>query len=583
MQFEEILARCLEALERGETIDQCLARYPEHGSELEPLLRLAVAVRSAPRPRLSTDAYTKGRAALKAQASYQQSLQAPFQHRPQNQPPPSTKRPVRRVRQSAVAGTRLPRVQPPGLVLFLHRATGLFVSLMVLLCLVTLLRNIAISVPGSALYTTKRLGETVQGALLIAAGEPAAWYAHQTETRLRELLYLANQGQPINPELTAAIEAGVQAALAASAALPAAEHRQFLLAWTENLETLGASVAATSPATLTLRKTIATVQAASEVTVAPTAVPATSTSSPTVSATLTATPEPVNTAVPLSTTSLATATSLPAIDNAENGFILLPVTATDTPPSLSLPTEPIAFETSQVLGTIEVRMPEEATAEDKHEADDAQDNTTEEQPTPAAPPEATSSFGTAPVSDFSIATATDVVQQAETNHITKTVQQTATVEVLTPTAEETNTPILTAVTGTPDATEQPLETPILSLPTATEQDSPVTSTPTPQPTRTPTPMRTPTPGRTPTPANTPKETEATPTHAAPTDSPTAQRTPTKEPKKTVEPTEPIETPEATETPEVEDPEPTRAEPTLQPVASPMSTATPESTKSPGKK
>jgi hypothetical protein len=569
MQLEEILARCLEALERGETIDQCLARYPEHGSDLEPLLRLAVTVRSAPRPRLSTDAYTRGRAALKAQASYQQSLQAPFQHKPLGQPPLPTKRPVRRVRRSAVAGTRLSRVQPPKPVLFLHRATGFFVSLMVLLCLVTLLRNIAISLPGSSFYATKRLGETVQGALMIAAGEPAAWYAHQTEARLRELFYLANQGQPINPELTAAIEAGVQATLAASAALPAAERSQFLLTWTDNLETLGASTAAESPATLTLRKMIATVQAASEVTVAPAAVPATSTPSPTVMATLAATPEPIKTALPLPTTLVVTVMPSSAIDNATDGFVPLPATGIATPSSISLPTVPVAFETSQVSGSIEVRMPEEATVADTNEADDAQDNSTEEQPTLAAPPEATSSFGTAPVNDFGVATATDAVQESETSHITKTVQQQATPEELTPTAEATNSPVLTNVTRTPEATEPPLETPILSSPTPTAQESQATSTPTPQPTKTPMPI------------NTPKETEATPTHAAPTDSPTAQRTPTKEPEKTVEPTD---TPQATETPEVEGmSEPTRGESTLQPVASPLSASTPEGTKSPGKR
>lgn len=585
MQFEEILARCLEALDRGETIDQCLARYPAQGSELEPLLRLAVAVRSAPRPRLSTDAYTKGRAALHAQAHYQQSLQAPFQNAQahQNQPPLSARRAARRVPPTAIARSRIPHVQTPGPALFLHRATGLFVSLMVLLCVVTLLRNVAISLPGSSLYSTKRLAETVQGALLIAAGEPAAWYAHQTETRLRELFYLTNQGQPVTPDLMAAVDASVQATLAASAALPADQRSQFLITWTDKLQTLDMSMAAESPATLTLRKTIATVQAATAVTNVPTTLPATNTPSPTE----TATPAMTNTVLPLPTATVATATPLPTLDVVG---IPLAATATYTLSSISTPTAPDAFATN---GSIEVRMPEETPVENQNEANDDEENATGEQPDEAAPPEATSSFGTAPINDFNVATATDTVQQAESNRITQTIQLPSTLEATreatTPTAEGTATSSPTETTSTPDPTVPLIETPTLSLPTATDQTSLATWTPTPQPTKTPTPMRTVTPARTAIPADTPtpKEPENTPTNVAPTDTPTAQRTPTKEVEKTVEPTE---LPEATETLEIEDtpkpddtPEPIREVPTLQPLTSPISVSTPEATKHPGKK
>ena len=41
-QFNTILDECLERLLTGqETVEQCLQRYPEYATELEPLLRTA--------------------------------------------------------------------------------------------------------------------------------------------------------------------------------------------------------------------------------------------------------------------------------------------------------------------------------------------------------------------------------------------------------------------------------------------------------------------------------------------------------------------------------------------------------------
>ena len=42
-RFENILDGCLERLRQGESLEQCLARYPERAAELEPLLRVAMA------------------------------------------------------------------------------------------------------------------------------------------------------------------------------------------------------------------------------------------------------------------------------------------------------------------------------------------------------------------------------------------------------------------------------------------------------------------------------------------------------------------------------------------------------------
>lgn len=44
---EQILQECLELLEQGKSVEECLNRYPEQRGELEPLLRTAAASREA--------------------------------------------------------------------------------------------------------------------------------------------------------------------------------------------------------------------------------------------------------------------------------------------------------------------------------------------------------------------------------------------------------------------------------------------------------------------------------------------------------------------------------------------------------
>lgn len=54
-RIETILDECLERLRQGDSVEQCLVRYPEQAVDLEPLLRVAMASRNAalsvaPRP-----------------------------------------------------------------------------------------------------------------------------------------------------------------------------------------------------------------------------------------------------------------------------------------------------------------------------------------------------------------------------------------------------------------------------------------------------------------------------------------------------------------------------------------------------
>ena len=262
MDFDEILANCLDALERGETIEGCLARYPKYRSELAPLLRLATSIRSVPQPRLSAKAFERGRAAVRAQARYQQGLNTRFTAPPKKRqpadrlPPPKLPLPAIRSRPFSAVG-------------LVQRSTRFLVALVLLLGLVTLLRNVSISLPGAPLYPTKMLGEAMQGVLLTAAGEQIAWQAQQTENRLQELVVLTQQGQTATPALLATIAADVQATLTASQRMPATERNEFLINWVDRLQAIKKNQALPTIAALTVDQTIATVATATQVTVAP--------------------------------------------------------------------------------------------------------------------------------------------------------------------------------------------------------------------------------------------------------------------------------------------------------------------------
>jgi len=73
-EFDNILDECLErVLVKGETIDQCLAEYPEYAAELEPLLRTALVSKEAlaikPRPEFRERAGYQFQAALREMES----------------------------------------------------------------------------------------------------------------------------------------------------------------------------------------------------------------------------------------------------------------------------------------------------------------------------------------------------------------------------------------------------------------------------------------------------------------------------------------------------------------------------------
>jgi hypothetical protein len=50
-KFDTVLDDCMDLLRAGASVEDCLARYPEHAEELRPLLSLASAVKGIPTPR----------------------------------------------------------------------------------------------------------------------------------------------------------------------------------------------------------------------------------------------------------------------------------------------------------------------------------------------------------------------------------------------------------------------------------------------------------------------------------------------------------------------------------------------------
>ena len=66
--FDKILDECVDRINRGEGLEDCLASYPEHAEELEPLLRAMLGTQTAytftPSPTTKTEARQRFNAAL---------------------------------------------------------------------------------------------------------------------------------------------------------------------------------------------------------------------------------------------------------------------------------------------------------------------------------------------------------------------------------------------------------------------------------------------------------------------------------------------------------------------------------------
>src|SRR5687767_10001919 len=91
---DELLIRCIAAVEAGENPKEVAARYPEHAAALESLLQAVVALRGIPKARMSSSGFGAGRRALAAEAARLQQLRAQQEMQHSAPAQPSTTPPI---------------------------------------------------------------------------------------------------------------------------------------------------------------------------------------------------------------------------------------------------------------------------------------------------------------------------------------------------------------------------------------------------------------------------------------------------------------------------------------------------------
>ncbi|MFC2014075.1 DUF5667 domain-containing protein [Chloroflexota bacterium] len=169
MEFDNILNECMERLlVKGETIEQCLASYPEQASELEPLLQTALEAKNALtiQPRLEFKA--------RARYEFRSAIQAA-----------KTKRSHR------FFGWQPRWVTAVAIVLALLLAGG---------GTATAAGN---SMPDEPLYQMKLVTEQVRIRLTPSELDKAQLYAHFADKRVLEIAHMAEEGRPELVERTA--------------------------------------------------------------------------------------------------------------------------------------------------------------------------------------------------------------------------------------------------------------------------------------------------------------------------------------------------------------------------------------------
>jgi hypothetical protein len=159
-RIENILDDCLERiLVRGESVDECLARYRQFADELEPLLRTAIATKKAvaiePRPEFRARARYQFHSALKDAASK---------------------------KQRRFFGWQLRWVTMASLALTLLLSGGGIVA------------AASNSMPDSPLYQVKLATEQIQLFLTTSPEDKAELYAKLVDRRVAEIINMAEEG-----------------------------------------------------------------------------------------------------------------------------------------------------------------------------------------------------------------------------------------------------------------------------------------------------------------------------------------------------------------------------------------------------
>jgi hypothetical protein len=166
-EFDNILNDCLERLLiRGESLEQCLDRYPEQAAELKPLLKTALAAREAaaiqPHPDFRAQANRQFRAALEERAAKAR----------------------------------------PSWGWFPRWATAVAIVLVLVLAGGGTVFAAGGSMPDSPLYPVKLATEQVELTLTLSRLGKARLCAELADKRVAEIAYMADKGDAEQVELT---------------------------------------------------------------------------------------------------------------------------------------------------------------------------------------------------------------------------------------------------------------------------------------------------------------------------------------------------------------------------------------------
>jgi len=186
--FEHILDDCVVAIqEQGQTVENCLARYPAHREELEPLLCLVARLESA--------------RTLKAPAALRQLPRSSIEaQQAEAEQAPDDPHPLRDAVQKVRFIFRWPgdlRGGQPSWFLRRRRATIMIGALIAVLMLAGAgtVHASADALPGHALYPVKTTVEDVRLAVSISDAEDARLRLEFAARRLDEVIALMEEGE----------------------------------------------------------------------------------------------------------------------------------------------------------------------------------------------------------------------------------------------------------------------------------------------------------------------------------------------------------------------------------------------------
>jgi hypothetical protein len=282
MPFAVALTSCIEAIERGASVQSCLDDFPQYADQLEPMLRIVALLQAfssqpaAVRTRSDSRKFEAELAfcitALEDHAKLE-TLLAIYPHaaerlepllriveqlpprRPYAQVPAKVAAPA--VVPAAIASRRkmpaqVASAQPAFIAELRNRILSAFqpshwlyrlatpamaAAASVVLISVLVLQTASVTLPGDPLYPVKRGSEEVQGVVARFIGDPVEWYLAQVERRVQELAQMDAAGRAPDPALVEEVREDAEVALQVAAELPEEQRESVLAQWINRLYT----------------------------------------------------------------------------------------------------------------------------------------------------------------------------------------------------------------------------------------------------------------------------------------------------------------------------------------------------------